>query len=249
MWRRTLSLPVSPDERERLIVAPHHPDRLRRPAAPVGAVAEERFRQALLWNVFRSLELIQPWLWLRRFHLRLTGEPALVPPQILAVHLWRPLPLPPVQRIDGHRPATTADVVIETEHAVWTLVTESTIHLADADTAAAVVDAGAWFAGARQHYCGVIESTATATASTLRARYSRSKESARLQSATTRHATPVRASWGGIRYPDLMALLQECCEARRLPPIERVVARNALDWLSAVGIGTGPFHSAEIISL
>ena len=56
---------------DRFVIAPHHPDRLRRPALPPGAVLDQRFNQALVWNTFRTLELIAPSFWLRRFHLRL----------------------------------------------------------------------------------------------------------------------------------------------------------------------------------
>ena len=239
MWKQAGAAPPSRDDRERLVVAPHHPDRLQRPPAPLADGSDWRFQHALLWNTFRTLELVGAGFWLRRFHLRLTGEPSVVPPQILRVHLWRALPLPPVQRIDGDRPAITADVVIETEHAVWTLLAESShLDLADGRIAAAAVDAGCWFAGMRQHYAGVIESTASdlSLGSMLRARYSRSRESASLQSSTRGPATPAWSAWGGIRYPHLMALLQDCSEAANLPRIDRALARNALDWLASVGI-------------
>ena len=239
MWTQAGPAPGSRDDRERLILASHHPDRLQRPAVLSAAGGEGRFQQALLWNTFRTLELIAPAFWLRRFHLRLTGEPAVVPPQILRVHLWRTLPLPPVQRVDGNRPGIVADVMIETEHAVWTLVAESSGQdLADGRTAADVVDAGSWFAGMRQHHAGVIGSVASDVplGSVLRARYSRSRESARLQSSTRGPTVPASTAWGAIRYPELMALLQECGEAANLPPIERTLARHALDWLTGVGV-------------
>ena len=239
MWTQAGTAPGSRDDRERLIVASHHPDRLQRPTVRSAADGEGRFQHALLWNTFRTLELIAPAFWLRRFHLRLTGEASVVPPQMLRVHLWRTLPLPPVQRVDGNRPGILADVIIETEHAVWTLVAEASGHdLADGQTAADIVDAGCWFAGMRQHPAGVIESAASdfPLGSLLRARYSRSRESARLQSSTRGPTAPASNAWGAIRYPQLMALLQECGEAANLPPIERTLARNALDWLTSVGI-------------
>jgi hypothetical protein len=230
-------------DRDRFVIAPHHPDRLRRPVSPLGAAGDDRFRQALLWNTFRSLELVSPWFWLRRFHLRLTGEPALVPAQSLRVRLWEPLALPPVQRLDGERPPVVADVVIETEHAVWTLVAESSRQgPADSAAAAALVDAGRWYAGAREHSCGVIEAAAAdvSLGSLLRVRYGRSRESTRLQSSTRGAATPARAAWGGIRYPQLAAILQECADAAILPSIERAVARHAADWLAAAGVEPPP---------
>jgi hypothetical protein len=221
------------------VIAQHHPDRLRRPPVAVAAASDERFQQALLWNIFRTLELLTPSFWLRRFHIRLTGEALLVPPQISRIHLWQHLPLPPIQRIDGERPDVVADVVIETEHAVWTLVAQSaSTDVTDSDLTAAVADAGAWFAGARQHYCGVIESGATnkSVGSVLQSRYSRSRDSARIRSATRGPAAPTDVQWGAIHWQELTALLQDCREAATLPPIERALAQNALDWLTTIGI-------------
>lgn len=238
-WRMTR------DERERFVIAPHHPDRLRRPPPSPAATSDERLRQALTWNIFRTLELVSPSFWLRRFHLRLTGEPSVVPPQIARVHLWQHLPLPPIQRIDGGRPDVVADVVIETEHAVWTLVAASARNnIIDIDQPAAVVDAGAWFAGARHHHCGVIEWSATSTSlgSVLEGRYSRSRESARLRSATRGPAAPTLVQWGAIQWSDLRALLQDCREAANLSWIERALAQNALDWLKNVSLS--PLESA-----
>lgn len=58
------------DSRTEFVVAPHHPDRLRRPLPTLVAPGHDAFRHALTWNVFRTLELISPPFWLRRFHLR-----------------------------------------------------------------------------------------------------------------------------------------------------------------------------------
>ena len=131
-----------------------------------------------------------------------------------------------------------AEVVIETEHTVWTLVAAAGGGLIDSDQAAAVVDAGTWFAAARQHYYAVIESTATTLplGSVLHTRYSRSRDSARLRSATRGPATPTHVQWGSIQWWELAALLQDCSEAANLPPIDRALARNALEWLTSAGI-------------
>lgn len=243
MWPTGSARRVVRDDLDRFVIAPHHPDRLRRPAPSPGAAFDDRFHQALLWNTFRTLELIAPSFWLRRFHLRLTGEPSLVSPQIARVHLWLPLPLPPIQRIDGGRPDVVADVVIETEHAVWTLVAESRRReVTDGEAIAAIVDAGDWFAGARQHHCGVIEPVADARSagSLLQARYSRSRDSTRLRSATRGPTGPADVRWGTIGWPELAALLEDCCDAAALLPIDRVLAGNAREWLISMGIDLPP---------
>ena len=180
-----------------------------------------------------------PAYWLRRLHTRLTGQPSLVPPQIVDVHLWRALPLPPILQIDGARPDVTFDVIIETEHDVWTLIVPRHGEVPDIqERAAHVIDAGGWLAGARAHHCGVIESDTdnTMAGSLLKSRYARSRDSAALRSASRGPAAPIAITWGVMPWSDLAAILHECSEAGNLPPIERALARNATDWLGAVGV-------------
>jgi hypothetical protein len=231
---------VSADVREELVIASHHPDRLRRPAPRLGDITDDRFQQALTWNVFRTLELLAPAFWLRRFHLRLTGDPSVVQPQILRISLWQSLPLPPIQRIDGARPDVPVDVIIETEHAVWTLIVArraraENIH----ERIAEVVDAGGWLAGARELYCGVIEDdTNTGIGDSLKKRYGRSSASTQLRSASRGPAGPSLKGVGGARWRDLAAILHDCQEADNLPAIQRALARNTWMWLHSVGIET-----------
>lgn len=228
------------DVRDQLVIAPHHPDRLARPPARLGAIEHERFQQTLTWNVFRTLELVTPAFWIRRLHIRLTGDQSPTAPQIVKVSLWRRLPLPPIQRIDGARADVMADVVIETEHAVWTLiVADGRDHsIDDLERVAHLVDAGAWLAGAREYCCGVIEA-ATASASLgdlLKSRYSRSGDSVRLRSDTRGPAMPTMTACGAINWRDLAAVLHECEEAQNPSAIERALARNAVVWLQKVGV-------------
>ena len=81
------------DAQDQFVISPHHPDPLRRRIPRAAAADRDRFQQALTWNVFRTLEMVAPAYWLRRFHTRLTGQPSLVAPQIVQVQLWRRLPV------------------------------------------------------------------------------------------------------------------------------------------------------------
>jgi hypothetical protein len=234
---------VLADVREEFIIAPHHPDRLKRPAPRLGAIADDRFQQTLTWNVFRTLELLAPAFWLRRFHLRMTGDPAAVPAQVLRVALWQSLPLPPIQRIDGARPDVLVDVIVETEHAVWTLITASgaqqsgNVH----ERMAEVIDAGGWLAGAREHYCGLIEedTDTRSIGDSLKKRYARSPASVELRSGSRGPAGPNLKGFGSVRWRDLAAILGDCEEADNLPAIQRALAGSTLMWLQSVGIKTG----------
>jgi hypothetical protein len=231
------------DVRDHFVIAPHHPDRLRRPAARLGALAEDRFAQSLTWNVFRTFELLPPAFWLRRFHARAAGTAFSAAPQVVRISLWETLSLPPVRRLEGDRAGAAVDVVIETEHAVWTLIvaTDRDSWLGDDPGIADVVDAGSWLAGAREHYCGVIDRAAggVSLGTVLRDRYSRSRDSAALRSQTRGPAQPTRVVWGAVRWDDLAAILAECAAASHLLPIEQALARHALTWLKQAGIDAG----------
>lgn len=220
-------------DRTRLVIVPHHPDRLRRPGARPG-VSDDRVRQALTWNIFRTLELLPPAFWLRRLHLRLTGEPLTATPHTVQVSLWRALPLPPIQRIDGGLSDVAADAVIETEHGAWTFLAARGAHWSEDEAAVApLIDAGAWLAGARDHYCGVIEAIGSDTplARVLETRYARSRESVALRSATRGPARPDVRSVRAMRWRDLGAVLSECADAPNLSPVERAVAAHTRTWL------------------
>lgn len=232
------------DPRGQIVIAPHHPDRLRRPSAPIGAIARVRFQQTLAWNVFRTLELLPPAFWLRRLHTRLVGAALPEAPQIVQVHLWPPLPLPPAMRLDGARAEVVVDVLVETEHAVWTLPVHG---VPDGpgdesgepgDWVSRVIDAGIWRAG-RRHYCfGMIEADDGGTGSSgavVLERLSRSKASVDLRSGV-RGASAALGGAGVVRWPDLADILRDCEQATALTAIERDLARNAVAWLERVGV-------------
>ena len=100
MLRAVLS-PAIEAIREQIVIAPHHPDSLCRPSPRPGAMGDDRFRQTLLWNVFRTFGLLPPAFWLRRLQARLHMDPAPGAPHTVRVNLWRPLALPLAQHVDG----------------------------------------------------------------------------------------------------------------------------------------------------
>jgi hypothetical protein len=236
---------VVPDNtRDRLIVWSHHPDQLRRPVSRPGALHADNLEHALLWNVFRTLELLPPAFWLRRLQARLQSAQTLeVAPQIVHVELWRALPLPPAQRlIDSDRIEPIADIVIETEHAVWTLMVRRNNWLegaeAGSDPVARLIDAGSWLAGTRDYHFGLIvfDPERTLIAKALVQRYGRSEDSLSLRSGS-RSGPKVNVRGVGLMcWADLAAILRDCEESRVLSDIERALAENALTWLAEVGI-------------
>jgi len=231
--------------REQIVIAPHHPDSLRRPSPRLGAIEDDRFRQTLLWNVFRTFELLPPAFWLRRLQARLHMDPVPKAPHTVRVGLWRVLTLPLTHHVDGVRPDVVADVVIETEHAVWALIlcTDDLQHIdaesANGDFASQVIDATSWYAGTRGCYVGIVsrQSGHQDAGVALVERYFRSRDSLQLRSDTRGNALANMRGIGSLRWTDLAAILRDCEQSDVLTNIERALARNAVTWLEQVGIG------------
>jgi len=204
-----------------------------------------------VWNVFRTLELLPPAFWLRRLQARLQSAQSLeAAPQIVRVELWRVLPLPPAQQlIDPDRTEPVADILIETEHAVWTLMVRPDGWLeeteAGSDSVARLIDAGSWLAGTRDYHCGLIvfdrERTPVATAPVQR--YRRSERSLSLRSGSRSGPKENVRGVGLMCWADLAAILRDCEESQALSDIERALAANARAWLVEVGIVPTAVHS------
>jgi hypothetical protein len=99
------------------ILLEHHPDLSRRPEPIAGLIDAENRGAALAWNVFRTLELITPAFWLRRFRARLDVLTSLETFDLsLSVRLWAGLPTPDER---GHREPVCVEALIETNTAVY----------------------------------------------------------------------------------------------------------------------------------
>ena len=244
MLRAALSLPIDA-VREQIVIAPHHPDSLRRPPPSLSAIEDDRFGQTLLWNVFRTLELLPPGFWLRRLQARLHMDPVPRAPHTVRVDLWRALTMPLAHHVDGVRPDVVADVLIETEHAVWTLMVcgADLPHIeaesAKGDFASQLIDATSWHAGTRDCYFGVLsrQPRHQDAGVALVERYFRSRDSLRLRSDARGQALSNVRGIGSVRWTDLAAIVRDCEQADVLTHIERALARNAVTWLEQVGIG------------
>jgi hypothetical protein len=165
-------------------------------------------------------------------------------PQTVRVDLWRPLTLPPTHHLDGARSNVVADVMVETENAVWALMLgdhDPRHVVSDAqtiDSAALVIDCASWYAGTRDCSFGVIscESADQDPGVALVERYFRSKESLRLRSGSRGNLLSNVRGIGTVNWTDLAAILKDCEQADSLTVIERTLALNALKWLGRVGI-------------
>ena len=98
-----------------------------------------------------------------------------------------------------------------------------------------LIDAGAWRAGTREHYFGMIEASGRDAGALLKRRYSRSADSAALR-AGMRGAAPSLRGVGSVHWGDLAAVLTDCAVTPALSEIERALARHATAWLEGAGV-------------
>jgi hypothetical protein len=217
------------------VIRPHHPDLLRRPdaASHRGSTAA-----ALTWNLFRALELMPPTYWLRRLNAALGVVPSRPAPVTVEVGLWRSLPAPP--GVAAAAPLQ-ADVLIETEHAVWALLVcdgadvspAASDGVADSLTMLACI--ASWYAGRRACYVGVVtgDPVSAPLAAALVRRYQHSP--AALQLRMPRHgydSTNVRGI-GLTTWPGLVTILRDASRDEVIESVERTIAARAVEWCDA----------------
>jgi hypothetical protein len=224
------------------ILLDHHPDLFRRPEAKPGLIDAENRRAALTWNVFRTLELIAPGFWLRRFRARLDTLTSLEPGnRSLSIRLWAILPIPDRLRQDP----VCIDALIETETAVYGLMTshKSDVELGDStlvrpDAVLRVIDAVSWYAGARDCYVALIASdwADTPIGGALIERYRSSRDGMLRRLPHRRDGLVNVRNIGGMTWRDVAAIMQDCADSDSLNALERFSARRTVQWLNALGI-------------
>ncbi len=217
-----------------LIVWSHHPDVLQRTCSGTwGALPAS---QALTWNIFRTLELMPPAFWLRRLNATLDLAPPAPAPVTARVRLWSELPPPP----NGNGTPKTkveADVLIETEHAVWALLVCHTgdvvlpASAAQADVVAPLAHAASWHAGVRDCYVGLIvpESGEAPLARALVRRYRASPRAVQLRVARGHNPANV-AGVGLTTWARLIRIVRDAATADTIDHAERLMAGRAAAW-------------------
>ncbi len=226
-----------------LILLDHHPDLSRKPEARPGLIDSGNRGAALAWNVFRTLELVAPAFWLRRFRARLDVLASLEPvDRTLSVRLWADLPTPAAL---GHREPVCVDALIETDAAVYGVMTFVGLDLASGDSTLArpdavlrVVDAVSWYAGARDCYIALITSdwSDTPIGTALIERYRGSRDVLRRRLPHRRDGLMNLRGIGRMTWQDVAGIIQDCADSESLTDLERFAASRTGRWLDSIGI-------------
>ena len=218
----------------RFVVWPHHPDTLQLP--PTAGV-DPSTTQALTWNIFRTAELLPPAFWLRRLNASLGLVPLRPAPVTARVRLWPRLPMPPAAHVPAREPVD-ADVLIETEHAVWALLVcdpgdvDSVGPETEVDPIALLAYAASWYAGRRDCFVGVIVDAPQQAprAMALIERYQLSLSALQLRIPHRRNDPSNVMGFGFITWQRLMAIIRDASRGETIPSVERGLAQRTVDW-------------------
>jgi hypothetical protein len=225
------------------ILLDHHPDLARKPDAAPGRIEAATGNAALAWNVFRTLELVAPAFWLRRFRARLDVLSSELPAErTLSVRMWEVLP---PSAGDRRREPVTIDALIETDTAVYGVMTVAGADLEFGDSTLArpdpilrTIDAVSWRAGARDCYVALITSDRVATpiASALIERYRGPLDVLRRRLPHRRDGLVNVRGIGRMTWSEVAGIVHDCAESEVLTDLERFVASRTGRWLDAMGI-------------
>jgi len=183
------------------ILLGHDPDLSRRPDAKPGLIDAENRRAALTWDVFRTLELIAPTFWLRRFRARMDILTTLQSGVwSLSVRLWALLPTPAGR-------GRSEPVCVDTT-------------LARPDAILRVIDAVSWYAGTRDCYIALITSdwSDSPIGSVLIERYRNSQDVLRRRLPHRRDGLMNVRGIGRMTWPDGAGVILRLCGASYLSP-------------------------------
>ena len=150
------------------------------------------------------------------------------------VQLWARLPVPPGRGLSA-RDAVDADVVIETEHAVWALLVcpgdvESPAADGSIDRVAMLAYAASWHAGRRPCYVGIVVSDPDGAplGRSLIRKYQASATALHLRWPDRHHDGGNVLAFGVTTWPRLVAILSDASQSDTLGVVETTVARQAL---------------------
>jgi hypothetical protein len=155
---------IADDFRDNLIIDRYHRDFATMRGSKLSQMRSENSEDVLTWNVFRSLEQIDPSVWIPRLRAQMLDAEPTVPPKMVSIRLWPSLEPPPSLRLfQKDEGPSEIDVLIETEYSVWSIeikhrsdISERTTNNPVRDQVLRNIDVGSWHAGVRDFYFGLL---------------------------------------------------------------------------------------------
>ncbi|MEH7748246.1 hypothetical protein V7659_25015 [Neobacillus drentensis] len=161
--------------RDNLIIDRYHPIFYKMKGSKINQMRSENSEDAVTWNVFKSLQQIDPKTWFPYFvsqGLNIKSEPFyfnelpnyIHMPEMLQIKLWKKIEPPPSLRLyQKDEGPTEVDIIIESEDFVWFIeakyksdISMKTTNNDNRNQILRNVDVGSWYAGVRDFYFSLL---------------------------------------------------------------------------------------------
>jgi hypothetical protein len=202
----------------------------------------ENSEDVLTWNVFRSLQKVDPSIWLPAFFDRALHTALPKQSRVLTLDLWPTLTPPPALRLfQKDEGESEIDVRIEAEGFLCFLeakyksdISTRTKNNPDRDQIIRNLDLGTWYAGVRDFYFVliVIDEARSADGIALLKRYATSRDEVLQRLPPRTDGLKNLKGTGTVTWSDMAGILRQC-ERAAVHEDERQTARRAADWLAS----------------
>lgn len=236
---------VSDDFRDNLIVDRYDNVFASMRGEKINCLRSENSEDALTWNVWRSLQKIDPSLWLPLFFFQTFGQELSEPPRFVTLDLWPTVLPPPALRLfQKDEGPSEIDVRIETERVVCFVeakyksdISPRTKNNPDRDQIVRNLDLGSWYAGRRDFFFAllVLDETQSPDGLAVLRRYAESRDAILSRLTHRTDGLENLKGIGQVAWRDMAAILRQC-ESQAQRDDEKSAARLAAEWLSSKGV-------------
>lgn len=232
------------DFRDNLIIDRYDPIFQNMRAQKINHLRSENSEDAITWNVFRTMQQIDPKIWLPRLFQISFNEQLQLNSDIVKVILWKSIE--PPKSLETKEGPSEVDIIIETEEFVWSIeakyksdISKKTTHDPNRNQIIRNIDVGSHYAKNKDFYFSllILDEQYSPIGFSLIEKYIKSKDSILdylLHRKGTDQLNNVKEigflTWGNIRR-----ILEECAQVVSRD-YERYVANQAIEWLDQKGI-------------
>jgi hypothetical protein len=207
----------------------------------INYLRSENSEDVLTWNVFRSLQKINPSFWLPTFFARAFHVDLIEQPKVVKLDLWSTLSPPPALRLfQKDEGDSEIDVRIEMERSVCFIeakyksdISTRTKNNSDRDQIIRNLDLGTWHAGPRDFFFAllVMDEKHSTDGLTILNQYASKRDE--ILSRLPHRTDGLRnlKGIGHVTWRDMADILRKCQEQAQWED-EQQTAQRAADWLA-----------------
>ncbi|WP_078549273.1 hypothetical protein [Litchfieldia alkalitelluris] len=248
------------DFRDNLIIDSYHPIFHKMKGSKINQMRSENSEDALTWNVFKSLQQINPRCWFPYFvsrGLNIETEQFyfynplqhMHVPEIVQIKLWQIIQPPPSLKLhQKDEGSTEVDIIIEGENYVWFIeakyksdISMKTTNNQSRDQIIRNIDVGSYYAGVRNFYFSllILDEKNSSKGYKMANQYKQELESDMdkfLSSFDHRSDALTNLKEISVFYWEDLASIFKYCSNYAEDQFERDIAKRAFDWLQSKNI-------------